>query len=45
MIAKLDGLEPRRCEDMKRIVAPEIGPRRLGTSEKQALQISRLLVV
>ena len=26
-IAKFDGLEPRRYEDIKRIVAPEIGPK------------------
>ena len=35
-IAKFDGLEPRRCEDIKGIVAPEIGPKRFGTFEKQA---------
>ena len=27
-IVKFDGLEPRRCEDIKEIVAPEIGPNR-----------------
>ena len=26
----------RRCEDIKEIVEPEIGPKGLGTSEKQA---------
>ena len=36
MIAKFDGLEPWRCEDMKGIVAPEIGPKSFGTFEKQA---------
>ena len=35
-IAKFDGLEPRRCDDIKGIVAPEIGPRSFGTFEKQA---------
>ena len=35
-IAKFDGLEPRRCEDIKGIVPPEIGPKSLGTFEKQA---------
>ena len=36
MIAKFDGLEPRRCEDIKGIVAPEIGPQIFATFEKQA---------
>ena len=31
-----DGLEPRRCEDIKAIVTPEIGPKSFGTFEKQA---------
>ena len=35
-IAKFEGLEPRRCEDIKGIVAPEIGPKSFGTFEKQA---------
>ena len=35
-IANFDGLEPRRCEDIKGIVAPEIGPKGFGTFEKQA---------
>ena len=35
-IAKFEGLEPRCCEDIKGIVAPEIGPKSSGTSEKQA---------
>ena len=30
-----DGFEPRRCEDIKGIVAPEIGTKSFGTSEKQ----------
>ena len=34
-IALFDGFEPRRCEDIKGIVAPEIGPKSFGTSEKQ----------
>ena len=33
-IAKFDGLEPRRCEDIKGIVATEIGPKNFGTFEK-----------
>jgi len=36
-IAKFDGLEPRRGEDIKGIVAPEIHPKSFGTFEKQAL--------
>ena len=35
-IAKFDGLQPRRCEDIKGIVAPEIDPKSLTTFEKQA---------
>ena len=35
-IAKFDGLEPRRYEDTKGIVAPEIDPKSFGTSEKQS---------
>ena len=35
-IAKFDGLEPRRYEDIEGIVAQEIGPKRFGTIEKQA---------
>ena len=35
-IAKSDGLEPRRCEDIKGIVAPEIDPKSFGTFEKRA---------
>ena len=35
-IAKFDSLEPRRCEDIKGIVAPEIGSKSFGTFEKQA---------
>ena len=29
-------LEPRRCEDIKEIVAPGRGPKSFGTFEKQA---------
>ena len=35
-IAKFDGLEPQRCEDIKEIVAPEIGPESFGTFETRA---------
>ena len=35
-IAKFDGLESRRCKDIKGILAAEIGPKSLGTFEKQA---------
>ena len=35
-IVKFDGLEPWRCENIKGIVAAEIGPKSLGTFEKQA---------
>ena len=35
-IAKFDSLESRRCEDIKGIVAPEIGSKSFGTFEKQA---------
>ena len=38
-IGKFDGLEPRRCEDIKGIVASEIAPKSFGTFEKQAPQI------
>ena len=31
-IEKFDGLGPRRCEDTKEIVAPEIDPKSFGTS-------------
>ena len=37
MIAKVDGLEPRRCEDTKGIMAPEIDPKSFGTFEQHAL--------
>ena len=30
------GLEPRRCDDIKGIVAPEIGPKSFGTFDKRA---------
>ena len=29
-IAKFDGLEPRRCKDIKLIVVPEMGPKSFG---------------
>ena len=32
-IAKFNGLEPRRLEDIKEIVAPEMGPKIFGTFE------------
>ena len=35
-MAKFDRLESRRCEDIKRIVAPEIGPNCFATFENQA---------
>ena len=35
-IAKFEGLEPRRCEDIKGIVAPERDPKSFGTFEKKA---------
>ena len=38
-IAKFGRLELRRCEDIKGIVAPEIGPKRFGTFDKQALSV------
>ena len=41
-IAKFDGLEPRRCEDIKGIVAPEIDPKSFGTFEKRAPDTIRL---
>ena len=33
---KFGGLEPRRYEDIKEIVAPEIDPKSFGSFEKQA---------
>lgn len=33
---KFDGLEPWCCEDVKGMVAPEIGPKRFTTVDKQA---------
>ena len=41
-IAKFEGLEPRRCEDIKGIVVPEFGPKSFGTFEKQAPELSQL---
>ena len=38
-IAKFEGLEPRRCEDIKGIVVPDIGPKSFGTFEKQAPEL------
>ena len=35
-IAKYDGFQPRRCEYIKGIVAPEIGPKSFASFEKQA---------
>ena len=35
-IGKFEGLELRRCENIKAVVAPEIGPKRFGTFEKRA---------
>ena len=40
-IAKFDRLESRCCEDIKGIVAPEIGLISFGTFEKQALGPNR----
>ena len=37
--SKLDASEPRRWEDIKGIVASEIGPKSFGTFEKQALEL------
>ena len=34
--AEFDDFEPRRCEDIEGIVAPEIGPKSFETFEKQA---------
>ena len=36
MIAKFHGSDPWRCEDIKGIVVPEIGPKRFGTFETPA---------
>ena len=35
-MARFDGLELRRYEDIKGIVATEIGPKSFGTFKKQA---------
>ena len=37
-----DGLEPRRCEDIKGIVAPEIGPQSFRTFKKQATGLKEI---
>ena len=42
-IAKFEGLEPRLCEDIKAVVAPEIGPKSFGTFEKHAPGLQILL--
>ena len=42
-IAKFEGLEPRRCEDIKGIVVPDIGPKSFGTFEKQAPDTERIV--
>ena len=39
-IAKFDGLEPRRCKDIKLIVAPEMGPKSFGTFGRQTPALS-----
>ena len=39
-IAKFEGLEPRRCEDIKGIVAPERDPKSFGTFGKQAPELN-----
>ena len=39
-IAQFEGLEPRRCEDIKAVVAPGIGPKSFGTFDKQATGLS-----
>ena len=36
MSGNFDGLEPRRFENIKGILAHEIGPQSFGTFEKQA---------
>ena len=35
-VAKIDGLEPRRCTGIMEIVAPETDLKSFGTFEKQA---------
>ena len=40
MIAKFDGLEPRRCEDIKGILTPDICPKSLGIFEKHVLEFN-----
>ena len=40
MIAKFDVLEPRGCEDIKEILAPDICPKSFGTFEKQVLELN-----
>jgi len=41
-IAKFEGLEPRRCEDIKGIVGPERDPKSFGTFEKQAPELAKV---
>ena len=40
-MAKFDGLEPRRCQDNKGIVACEIGSKSFGTLEKLLTEQTR----
>lgn len=42
---KFDGLGPWCCEDVKGMVAPEIGPKRFTTVEKQAPDHNYLLTL
>ena len=42
-VAKFDGLEPRRCEYLKGIVAPEIGPKIFGTLRNMPQQAMRMV--
>ena len=43
-IAKFEGIEPRRCEDIKGIVVRDIGPKSFGTFEKQAPGVEVLII-
>ena len=43
-VAKFDGLEPRCCEDIKGIVAPQIDPKSFGTFEKQPPGLTLLVL-
>ena len=44
-IGKFDGLEPRRCEDIRGIVAPEIGPESFRSLEKRDTRFVLILPV